>query len=372
MSSENLNITVVSDKEDFQKLREPWNRLAEANGNYTPWFCWEWFDLCLRHGEQGNLFVLTVRRGGEIVAIAPLMVRKERYKGLVPARTVSFIGGNRSPLKGIVLGKKDDVLQCMADNIVLEYLQKKFRAWDIFQLDPISASSVEEGNFPNLLRSMGLTFRKHVSCMNRYCDVADISYQSYFEMLPQSTQKDIRYCWRRLEKSGSVKSQIISGGESLDQYLDLYDTVRSRSWKAPEKDKYFNRDLMHLAANKGWLRLGFLYFNGVPIAAQKWFISNNTAYIYDVLYDDEYKKHSPGKLLSTILFKNAIDNDHVFFIDYLRGSESYKEEWTPLLRERHGIVTYNRTFRGSLLATINQKVVPFVKKWQQHCGASSQ
>ncbi|CAG1010317.1 hypothetical protein ANRL4_04172 [Anaerolineae bacterium] len=362
MTRGHLDITAITDGEAFRGIRDEWSLLAQANGFYTPWLSWEWFDLCLRHGEAGTLHVLTVRRVGELLAVVPFSIRSERYKGIVPARIVSFIGGNRSPLKGIVFGKAAEALQREITTLVLEYLRKDFRAWDVLELEPVSDAIVDGDNLPALLGRIGLSFRTYVSCANRYCDVIDSSFDGFFERLPQSTRKDISYCRRRLEKNGTLISQIVTGGDSFDQFLDLYDTVRARSWKAAERDREFNRELMHVAAAKGWLRLGILTYDGVPIAAQKWIVAEGRAYIYDVLYDEEYKKHSPGKILTSIMFQHAIDHDQVTYVDYLRGDEPYKQEWTPLLRERLGFIAYNRTLNGLTIRFVSQAIVPLIKK----------
>jgi CelD/BcsL family acetyltransferase involved in cellulose biosynthesis len=356
-----LDITAINDRETFQGLREEWNLLAQNNDFYTPWFSWEWYDLCLRHSEAAALHLLTVRHGGELVAVAPFAVRTERYKKIFPARVVSFIGGSRSPLKGIVFGEADNALQQEVTSLILEYLRKSFCEWDVLQLEPVADANDGE-NIHALMEGQGLSSRIYVSCANRYCVVTDASFDGFFEKLPQNTRKDISYCRRRLEKNGSLTSQIITGGDSLDQYLDVYDSVRTKSWKAAERDREFNREFMHVAADKGWLRLGILSYDEIPIAAQKWIVAEGRAYIYDVLYDEGYKKHSPGKILTSIMFKQAIDHDGVTYVDYLRGDEPYKEEWTPLLRERLGVVAYNRTFNGVSIGFVSQRIVPFLKK----------
>ncbi len=362
MTCGSFDLNTITDRKSFQGIRDEWNWLARANSFYTPWFCWEWFDLCLRHDKAGKIHLLTVRRDGELVAVAPFAIRSERYKGVVPARVVSFIGGNRSPLKGIVFGKADENVQREVIALVLEYLRKSFRAWDVLELEPVADTTVEGEDLPSLLERMRFPFRTYVSCANRYCHVTDTSFDSFFEKLPQSTRKDISYCRRRLEKNGSLTFKIITGDDSLDQHLDVYDAVRARSWKSAERDREFNRELMHVAAAKGWLRIGVLTYDEVPIAAQKWIVADGRAYIFDVLYDEEYKKHSTGKILTAMMFEHAIGHDLVTYVDYLRGDEPYKQEWTPLLRERHGIVAYNRTFSGLLVGFLVLKVVPLIKK----------
>jgi CelD/BcsL family acetyltransferase involved in cellulose biosynthesis len=362
MTRGGLKIHAITERENFLDLRDEWNRLADANGFYTPWFCWEWHDLCLRHDNPGMLHLLAVRHNGDLLAIAPFVIRFERYKGAVPARIVSFIGGNRSPLKWIVFGDTDEALKRETVILVLEYLRNSFHAWDVLELDPISDEALGGEKITAMLRHMGLSFRTYVSCVNRYCNVIDSSFERFIEDLPQSTLKDIRYCQRRLEKNGSLVFQIITGSDTIDPCLDVYDAIRARSWKAAEIEREFNRDFMHITATRGWLRMGILYYNEVPIAVQKWIVVDRKAYIYDVLYDEDYKKFSPGKILTSMMFQHAIENDQVTYIDYLRGDEPYKEDWTPVLRQRVGVIAYNRTLKGALLSFMAQRVVPLIKK----------
>jgi hypothetical protein len=362
MPVDRLEISVVTDQEGFNKLREPWNRLAEANGFYTPWFCWEWFDLCLRHSEPVRLLILKVHLNNELVAIAPMEVRTKRYKGIFPARIVSFIGGSRSFLKGIVFGTTLDMLRKDATALVLDSLRTEFRSWDLLEIDPVASESEDGGFYAELLENMGLSFRSYVSCVNRYSDAISAHFDIFFENLPQSTRKDIQYCKRRLEKNGTLAFQLITGVSALDKYLDVYDEIRARSWKAPERDHIFNREIIRLAAAKGWLRLGILCYNDVPIAGQKWFVSQRRAYIYDVLYDEDYKKYSPGKLLTSSMFQYTIDNDMIVYVDYLRGDEPYKEEWAPSIRDRSGFTVFNNTMKGKLFRLLILWLLPIVRK----------
>lgn len=362
MSSENLNITVVSDKDGFQKLREPWNRLAEADGNYTPWFCWEWFDLCLRHSELYQLLIVIVCCNNKLVAISPMEVCLERYKGIINARIVSFIGGHRSFLKGIVFGSASAQLRKDVTFLVLDYLRSNFRAWDVLELDPIVSKNEKDGFYTEVLKTKGFSFRSYMSCVNRYSAGICGQYDIFFEMLPQSTRKDIQYCRRRLEKNGNLDFQVLTDGSNLDKYLDVYDDIRARSWKAPEKDRFFNRELIRLVAAKGWLRMGLLSYNNVPIAGQKWFVSQRRAYIYDVIYDEDYKRYSPGKLLTAFMFKYTIENDKIVYADFLRGDEPYKEEWTPGKRERRGITVFNNTIKGKIFLYLMLRLMPMIRK----------
>jgi CelD/BcsL family acetyltransferase involved in cellulose biosynthesis len=153
-----------------------------------------------------------------------------------------------------------------------------------------------------------------------------------------------------------------SSNEEIDHYMDLYYAVYHASWKAPEMDPSFHRDLAKLARDKGWLRLGFLFLDTSPIAAQLWLVSDGVAYIAKLAYDEGYKKLIPGVILSSEMMKYVIDIDRVKEIDYLIGDEPYKKDWTPNRRERKGILIFNNNFKGDCLALMMIKAAAIIEK----------
>ena len=122
------------------------------------------------------------------------------------------------------------------------------------------------------------------------------------------------------------------------------------SWKPGEFQGQFVVQLMRLCASRGELRLGLLYVDEQPVAAQFWILSQRTAYIYKLAHDRRFDSYSVGSLLSEFMFKHAIDEDHVGNIDFGTGNETYKRDW---MDERRQIVTLRavstRTIRGAAL-----------------------
>jgi hypothetical protein len=187
----------------------------------------------------------------------------------------------------------------------------------------------------------------------------------YVAKLPKKIVKDIQYCRRRLEKSGQCEFKVITGNDLVDHYMDLYYGVYAKSWQKQEAiGPNFHRDLAKLCGPKGWLRLGFLFFNGLPIASQFWITSNGASYILKTVYDQDYKQHSPGKILTSLMMKYAIDEDGVKVVDYVQGDEDYKKDWTPKRRERKGLLVFNKTIKGEYLALLANKIQPLFQKYK--------
>ena len=110
-------------------------------------------------------------------------------------------------------------------------------------------------------------------------------------------------------------------------------------------DPSFHRDLAKIASCNGWLRLGFLFLDKTPIAAQLWLVCKDIAYIVKLSYDEKYKKLIPGIILSSKMMKHVIDCDKVKQIDYLIGDEPYKKDWTPSRRQRNGMLFFKNNFK---------------------------
>lgn len=368
----NFSIKLVQNFEEFEKLKDKWNSLAGDYGSYTPWLRWDWFNLCTKHFLKDNKFLILVAyKADTIVAIAPFVVKNEKFRGIIQTKKIELFGNAHSPIRNFILGdlsKEDKTSIIIA---IFRFLRNEYRKWDIAELDRIPEEKNAFGIFEHVLSDVRLKFRPYFSAANWYLDGIDYSFSQYFENLPKKIQKDVQYCQRRLEKMGNLQFQMKLDADCLDHYLDLYNEVRQRSWKAPEKDSPFLREFTKLAATRGWIRLGFLLFDDVPISCQKWIVCNKIAYIWDVLYDENYAKYSPGKILSCEISKHIFDHDNVIEIDFMTGDEPYKKDWAPKRRERRGLTIFNSSFKGQFLAYLMTRALPVLERNQYLLSAKN-
>jgi CelD/BcsL family acetyltransferase involved in cellulose biosynthesis len=357
-------IKVVDTIDGFKELKDTWNSLTEKNHTYSPWLSWEWFDLCTKYFLTGNnLYIVLLYKDGHVVAIAPFIIKNEIFKGLLRTRKLELVGCIHSPVRMFLFNGSDRKEKAEYIFQILNHFRTMFRAWDVMEFYRLPEEQAVFNMFKDAIAQIGLKFRAYFSDANWFLDEIHYPSAQYFDDLPKGLQKEIQYCQRRLEKMGSLKFEIKSDDdESLEYYLDLYDKVRAKSWKAPEKDKNFLREFTIASAHNGWLRLCFLIFNDIPIAAQKWLVCNKKAYIWDVVYDEEYKKFSPGSVLSRAICRHVIDEDKVSEIDYMTGDDPYKKSWTPRRREMHGITVFNETLKGQTLGIIMTKALPVIQR----------
>ena len=91
---------------------------------------------------------------------------------------------------------------------------------------------------------------------------------------------------------------------------------------------------------------------------------SNNSFILKTVYDQDYKKYSPGKILTAEMMKYVIDIDKVKTVDYVQGDESYKRDWTPKRRERKGMLIFNNNIKAQYLALLNNRILPAFNKYE--------
>jgi CelD/BcsL family acetyltransferase involved in cellulose biosynthesis len=209
----------------------------------------------------------------------------------------------------------------------------------------------------------GLQLSEYYCYANHYLNAIDFGSEEFFSRLPKRMTKDIEYCRRRMQKSGEYEFRMVRKPTDVDQHMKIYYDVYSRSWQKKEAlGPSFHHDLARIAADKSWLRLGLLFFQRKAISAQFWLTCEGTSYIMKTVYDQDYRKFSPGKVLTAEMMKYAMDSDNVKEVDYLHGDDQYKEAWTPKRRERKGLLVFSENLKGKYLSFLYNSVRPVVRQ----------
>ncbi len=223
--------------------------------------------------------------------------------------------------------------------------------FDMVQLNPIDeASPFLAASRHAFIRARWLT--ETYTCFgNWYAPTDGLSYSDYLSACKSSFPGTCEKRRQQFLKRKNVRLEIQSDESHIDAAIDAYTKVYRASWKTPEPFVDFIPSLIRLAASNGWLRLGLAFVGSEPAAAQLWFVVNRRALIYKIAYDDRFSKLSVGSVLSSHMFANALDVDHVAEIDYLSGDDEYKAKWMTRRREKHGLMAFNPlTPRGVLMA----------------------
>jgi hypothetical protein len=222
---------------------------------------------------------------------------------------------------------------------------------EFIQLEGLNPADSSFGALLDGIRSAGWVAKPYFGWAVWHERVADTEFQHYL-----STRDSVlRNTWKRkqslLARAAAPRWQFYQSGDDPGSFIALYEDVRRRSWKKPEPFPDFIGGLIHLAAAVGALRMGVLFIDDVPAAAQFWIVRAGRATIYKLVYAEEFAQFSPGTLLTMEMMRCVLEQDKPAEIDFGRGDDAYKKLWLTSRRERWGIEAANpRTWRGFALS----------------------
>jgi CelD/BcsL family acetyltransferase involved in cellulose biosynthesis len=95
-----------------------------------------------------------------------------------------------------------------------------------------------------------------------------------------------------------------------------------------QRMEQFFRDATSALVARGWMRLWLLESDGVPVASFLCIEHGDSVGLYNSGFDPAHARLAPGIVLLAHVIRDAIDRGVPVF-DFLRGEESYKQDFGP-------------------------------------------
>jgi len=192
-------------------------------------------------------------------------------------------------------------------------------------------------------------------------------YASYFEQRPSQLRNTIKRRENKLVKAHRYRTEIITDVNAFFAAFTAYKVIYQQSWKGDEYSFDFIEKVCLAALAENKLRLGLLFVDDEPAAAQLWFLQTaqgnssapqTTASIFKLAYTPKYQQYSVGSILSLALSEHVISKDQVNSIEFGMGSEPYKKDWLADKRTRQSYQVFNPRSIYGKLAIIRHLVLP--------------
>ena len=288
--------------------------------------------------------LLCLRRGNQVRAVLSMNVSPElaRFGGTVGALSNYYTTLWSPALADGVTGI--DLAPLFAE------LRRKCGRLPVLQFSPMDAASPGFAVLAEGLRVAGYRVEDYVAHGNWYLPVQG-DWQHYLASLTSKMRSNIKRMGKKLD-TACAHTEIVSASEDVNRAVDAYEAVYAKSWKATEPVAGFIRGLAHACAEAGWLRLGLVWLEGEPVAAQFWIVSGRRAAIYKVAYDEQHRDLSPGTVLTAHMMRMAIETSQVNEVDYLVGDDEYKRLWMTHRRERRGLIAYDLASASGMVSAL--------------------
>jgi len=361
-----------------------WDGLLARMDRPSPFLCWEWIFTWWRHfGHAHDLRILTARRGGELVGVAPLHLVTRRALGCVPVRSLELLGYQGSA----VCADHLDFLCEPGDavGVVTGLLTEALRRqdWDVLVLADLAEESAARTAWPALephrrwrqladaLSRAGIARRQSKSGLRATngsdpgkkwpCHTAVVAAETcYFLPLPAEAGAlwgeikrhhpklagNVKYYGKRLRQGHAVRFQPEVPAAERDATVAalarLHGLARGRKGETGnfgrESYRRFHQALVERFAAAGKLYLARLDCDGGTVAVLYGFWQGGVLYYYQSGFDTGWSAFGIGTLLLAWVLEDAITRLGAREFDFLRGAEEYKTRWAS--QARHTVTAY--------------------------------
>jgi CelD/BcsL family acetyltransferase involved in cellulose biosynthesis len=332
-----LSVERVSETDAFRGLRREWDELLEASDSACVFLTWEWLYTWWKHlAGNRSLAIVTVRRGSELVAIAPFCQQPGGLSSARPFSVLEFLGSGfaGSDYLDVVVRKGGDAEVCEALTSWLASRRRPLKLTNIRQ-----AKSVVAGVLAGL-REKGWTVAEIKTNICPFIPLAGTTWDGYLASLGAEHRYNFNRKWRRLNRDYEVRFEQARTQDACREAIDLLIAQHNARWSARGgSDAFhtagliaFHREFTQAALTGGWLRLYVLRLNEKPAACLYGLLYRGTFYFYQSSFDEAYLQASVGLIAMGLAIRSVIGEGAEEF-DLLHGAEAYKSHWTRHSRD---------------------------------------
>jgi CelD/BcsL family acetyltransferase involved in cellulose biosynthesis len=310
---------VHDDARTFASLAEPWDALHRRAGLLGPFSRFGWqFDWWRSLGGGRALRLVVARRAGEVVGILPLF-EEER-----PVRTLAFVGSR---------GGGSDYLDVIAPEAevrraLLEHALRALKP-DAVELDDVLDGSPTVPLFHALARGRATVTERHP------CPYVDL--RSAPARRPRAETLGRRERW--LGALPGHRVEVETSPSACTPFLLRFRRLHEARWRRDGGTQAFPdgrlwafhaRGLERLA-DAGRLRLWTMWAAGEAVAVAWTFDDEGRSLYYQGGFSPAWSGRSVGQVLLARYLEDARRRG-LAEVDFLRGGEAYKWEWTRSAR----------------------------------------
>jgi CelD/BcsL family acetyltransferase involved in cellulose biosynthesis len=209
------------------------------------------------------------------------------------------------------------------------FLAAKRRDWHLLELVEMREGSTGLLRLPRLFRPPAYWLRIKRD-FNTPLVALDGPWENRWRTHPKMRKK-----LARMEKTfgDRLRFQVYRSPDDLDFCLDAYVALESKGWKSGRvgigrdaRTLFFYRDFLARLAARDCLRVGLLFIDATPVAAEIAYIEGRYVFFAHGTYDEQLARFSPG-MVSTTLFLRHFHAGGYLEGDYLAGFTGYLSPW---------------------------------------------
>ena len=361
----------------IKKMSAEWANLCEEGASSEPFFRPEWFTAFVKNFED-EILLLTVRRGGKLRAVLPL-VRKIGFLHGVPTRKLQGVFNLQSQRFDLVHGADESEREAIVNSLWKQI--KNLKSWDVFETRLVKKGGwladllrlAETENYQTGFWQMDAA--PFVSLPTKDDKNREILIADYFKNLSKNRRKLISKNRRHLEEIGKVETCLTR--DYSPELMEKYFALEAGGWKAragtavtcDEKSLRLHDDFARAAAEKNALFVHELKLDGATIAMYLSIMFDRKTIGWKMSYDEKYAKYSPGNLLFIEVLNECLRQNSPE-LDQLSPATYNKTLWANGVYEHDALYIFQRNPAGWLLHKWKFSIIGRLREFKKNSAAN--
>ena len=358
-----MKVKIISDESQFKALRQDWDTLLNT---YSPrplslTYCWisAWWSC---FGGDRQLHVVCIYAADKLVAIAPLMKERIRYRGL-PTTALKLMANGKSPYADVLLDQHmTAVMVSEAIELLVSHALKELL---IFAKIPERSyvyrylTTGRHGLLVGVKTSMNTPILKIDQC-----------WDSFYRQRSRKFRKSLNNKINKYAKENhsSIDHTIVDQGNYA--ILNEIAEVSKNSWKkiidadfgsCSDETALFRRIIDDFGKD-GAVHVWMMRVDGVAVAYEFHVIFDGISYPLRADYDERYKALSPGSILEYTILKSFFDEKSVSLYDSCADDYWYLRGWSDERRQQYDMEVFGDGLTARLLYLIEYGLIPMLRK----------
>jgi CelD/BcsL family acetyltransferase involved in cellulose biosynthesis len=353
--------TISGDAGLIDALAGEWRELAATEPRTRPMQTPEWIATDLRHhAPDARLVVVTVRRGGRLRALLPLVRESIRYHG-VPLTRLRYATDALYPVPVDLVhaaGERTPVVAAIWRQLAAD------TSWDLLELADVAEGTAlrdlyqlaAAAGFPTAARRNRLTPILTLPGPGATFETAAAHVNAKF-------RATVRRRKRRLEEVGPVAFRRIETADPAE--LERFFALEASGWKGRNGsailsspiEHAFYAELARATAARGAFTLYSLECAGEPVAMQLGMTLHGRYHLPKVAFDEAKGAFSPGHILMQEIVRDAAERG-LTEIDFLGNADDWKARWANTERSYDRLSIFRPTVAGRLGHAIRFHLLP--------------
>lgn len=326
------SLFVVESLQGFDALESEWNLLFDESG-LSVFQSFDWLRTWWKYFGEGSscahLYIVVIKDGRGLVAIAPFFVQSSPRWGALALRKLCFIGHKDSDYLDVLMAKG---YESELTELLAAHLADFSTEFDLLLLQEIPERSPTSKILYDALSRRQFSGRLYI---NEYCPRTQLlgSWEATVRSFSSTHRRHINQRRRQLRENFAAEFELTSEQKDVSQCMTDFVHLHQGGWNkrgfkgvfSDQRMVPFHQEVAQRCFNRGWLFLAFLRLDGKRIATLYGFRFRDELeyYLGGVDQDSTAMAYSPGSVLHSFAIEAAIKEGKNTY-DFMRGRERYK------------------------------------------------